>query len=285
MAVEPESRFYSSQRSRLHYLDWGNPDGPLLILIHGGRDSCRSWDWIARALHADWHVIAPDLRGHGDSDWSADGAYPMAGFVLDIANLIEHLGEIPATIVAHSLGGNIALRYAGSYPDRVRKLVSVEGMGPSAQTLRRQLLPPGEQLRSWIEDRRALDGRQARRYVTIDEAAKRLLESSPHFTSERAAHLALHGVRINDDGTYSWKYDNYTRGFAPVDTIRPRELWRAIDCPVLHLHGAASWGIDQLSDENLSCFGDVRVAMIEGAGHWPHHDDEAAFLAAIRAFL
>ena len=63
----PTSRHYFSQRLRLHYVDWGNPDAPPLLLVHGGRDHCRNWDWVAVALRKDWHIICPDLRGHGDS--------------------------------------------------------------------------------------------------------------------------------------------------------------------------------------------------------------------------
>ncbi|MGA3002432.1 MAG: alpha/beta fold hydrolase, partial [Acetobacteraceae bacterium] len=66
----PTSRIYFSQRLRLHYVDWGNPDAPPLLLVHGGRDHCRNWDWVATALQDEYHVIAPDLRGHGDSQWS-----------------------------------------------------------------------------------------------------------------------------------------------------------------------------------------------------------------------
>ena len=274
-----------SQRTRRPYLDWGNGDAPTLILVHGGRDSCRAWDWTAAALAGEWHVVVPDLKGHGDSDWSDDGAYPMAGFVLDLANLVEHLGGGPLTIVGHSLGGNIALRYTGSHPREVTRLVVIEGMGPSVQTLRRLALPPAEQLRSWVADRRALAGRHARHYRSIDEAAARLMEGNPHLTPDRAAHLTANGLRSHDDGSFTWKYDNYTRGFAPVDTERPRDLWRAITCPVLLVHGADSWAVEQLSDENLSCFGDARVAMIAGAGHWPHHDREKNFLNVVSAFL
>ncbi len=71
----PTSRIFFSQRLRLHYVDRGNPDAPPLLLVHGGRDHCRNWDWVAQALRKDWHVICPDLRGHGDSQWSPDGNY------------------------------------------------------------------------------------------------------------------------------------------------------------------------------------------------------------------
>src|ERR1700745_2464958 len=78
----PTSRIYFSQLCRLHYVDWGNPDAPPLLLVHGGRDHCRNWDWVADALRRDWHVLAPDLRGHGDSQWSPDGNYSIAGYVM-----------------------------------------------------------------------------------------------------------------------------------------------------------------------------------------------------------
>ena len=112
----PTSRIYFSQRLRLHYVDWGNPTAPPLLLVHGGRDHCRNWDWVATALRRDWHVLAPDLRGHGDSQWSPDGNYSMSAYIYDLAQLIHQQELAPVTIVAHSLGGNIALRYAGVYP-------------------------------------------------------------------------------------------------------------------------------------------------------------------------
>ena len=104
----PTSHTYFSQRLRLHYVDWGNPEAPPLLLLHGGRDHCRNWDWVAQALRLEWHVIAPDLRGHGDSEWSADGHYTMESYIYDLAQLIHQQKLAPVSIVAHSLGGNIA---------------------------------------------------------------------------------------------------------------------------------------------------------------------------------
>src|SRR5215471_18071611 len=130
VAPGPTSRNYISQRLRLHYVDWGNPDAPPLILLHGGRDHCRNWDWVAEALRDRYHIIAPDLRGHGDSAWSASGHYTMANHIYDLAQLIHQQELAPVAIVAHSLGGNIASRYAGIYPEAVRRLVVIEGLGP-----------------------------------------------------------------------------------------------------------------------------------------------------------
>src|SRR3990167_9759445 len=93
--IGPTSQSYISQRTRLHYADWGNPDAPPLVLLHGGRDHCRNWDWTAEALRKDWHVICPDLRGHGDSEWNNNGHYPVMGYVYDLAQLIHQLGAPP----------------------------------------------------------------------------------------------------------------------------------------------------------------------------------------------
>ena len=93
----PTSRIYFSQRLRLHYVDWGNPSAPPLLLVHGGRDHCRNWDWVAEELRRDWHIIAPDLRGHGDSEWSRTGTYTTAGYIYDLAQLIHQLGTAPVT--------------------------------------------------------------------------------------------------------------------------------------------------------------------------------------------
>src|SRR5690606_17039089 len=83
----PQSRFFHSRGLRLHYLDWGNAGAPVLILVHGGLEHARVWDQLARQLSADWQVVVPDLRGHGDSDWSSGGAYAIADMVPDLAAL------------------------------------------------------------------------------------------------------------------------------------------------------------------------------------------------------
>jgi pimeloyl-ACP methyl ester carboxylesterase len=108
----PASHFYRSRRLKLHYTDWGNVGAPMLILLHGGRDHGRSWDWVARILANRFHVVAPDLAGHGDSEWSNGGDYPFHDFVYDLALLIDHLSVKRVSIVGHSFGGNIGLRFS-----------------------------------------------------------------------------------------------------------------------------------------------------------------------------
>jgi pimeloyl-ACP methyl ester carboxylesterase len=284
----PTSQSYISQRLRLHYVDWGNASAPPLILVHGGRDHCRNWDWVARALRRDWHIIAPDLRGHGDSAYSPSGDYSMSAFVYDLAQLIHGQKLAPVRIVAHSLGGNIALRFAGLYPEAVSRLVAIEGMGGSQPVLaRRAETPIAERLKQWIDQQRALAGRLPRRYASIEEALARMQAENAHLTPEQARYLTVHGVSQNEDGTYSWKFDNYVRGFSPVDLTAEEQhsLWSRIACPTLLVYGKESWASNPEEDGRIRHFANARVVSFEGAGHWVHHDRLDAFVDTLNAFL
>lgn len=284
----PTSHSYFSQRLRLHYVDWGNPDARPLLLVHGGRDHCRNWDWVAAALRDDWHIIAPDLRGHGDSDWAADGHYDMAAYIYDLAQLIHQQNLAPVTIIAHSLGGNIALRYSGLYPDNVRALVAIEGLGlPPRMLEERRAKPFDQRMREWIEEKRKLSGRLPRRYGSVEEAYARMQEENKHLSPAQARHLTVHGVNQNEDGTYSWKFDNYVRAFPPYDMPHGavEELWGRISCPTLLVNGRESWASDPQEDGRLQHFRHAEVARFDGAGHWVHHDRLEEFIATARAFI
>ncbi len=288
MITGPTTHSFVSQRLRLRYADWGNPDAPPLILLHGGRDHCRSWDWVAEALRDDWHILAPDLRGHGDSDWSVNGDYSPMANVYDLAQLIHQRGLAPVTIVAHSYGGNIALRYTGVYPETVRKLVAIEGLGPSPRVLEERFgQPVDERVRTWIEARRAASGRQPRRYPTLEDAYQRMKEENHHLTDEQARHLTVHGISQNEDGTYSWKFDNAFRVFPPFDLPQAdiHALWSRITCPTLLMYGTDSWASNPEEDGRLQYFRNARVIEYENAGHWLHHDQFDRFVADLRAFL
>jgi pimeloyl-ACP methyl ester carboxylesterase len=281
----PTSRIYFSQRLRLHYVDWGNAGAPPLLLLHGGRDHCRSWDWVAAALRRDWHVLAPDLRGHGDSQWSANGDYAMTGYVYDLAQLIHQQELAPATIIAHSLGGMIALRYAGIYPERVRRLVAIEGLGPSPRRQReRARQPVAERLQHWIAAQRGLAGRLPRRYARLEDAFRRMREANAHLSPEQAWHLTQYGVNQNEDGTYSWKFDNYVRLEPPCDltSAEIEELWGRITCPTLLVYGQESRVSNPQEDGRARHFRNARVVTLAGAGHWVHHDRLDAFLELLR---
>ena len=291
MTLEPEDDFgptshsFVSQRLRLNYVDWGNPAKPTLILLHGGQDHARSWDWVARALRDDWHVICPDLRGHGDSAWSPDGAYAISYYVADLAQLIEQQGADPVSIVAHSWGGAVSIRYAGIYPERVRRLVAIEGVGWG--NLIGTVPPVHERWRTWIEARRALSARSAKRYATLEQAYARMREQNGFLSDEQARHLTIHGVSRNEDGSWSWKFDNYTRSPGPVDIsdVELQELWGRITCPVLLVHGKDSWATNPAEDGRAASFRDAQVLSLENAGHWVHHDRFDTFIQALRDFL
>ena len=277
-----------SQRLRLHYVDWGNEGAPTLILLHGGRDHCRNWDWVAQELRNDWHIIAPDLRGHGDSAWSSDGEYSPRANVYDLAQLVHQLNAGPVSIVAHSYGGNISLRYAGIYPDMVKKLVVIEGLGPSPRMLsERSSVPPDKRMRDWIESKRAAAGRTPRKYASLEEAYTRMKDENAYLSDTQARHLTIHGISQNEDGTYSWKFDNYFRVMMPHDMPQEdlEQLWANIACPTLLLYGEKSWASNPAEDGRLRHFRNAEVKLYKDAGHWLHHDKFDEFVADLKAFL
>jgi len=283
--VGPTSHYYYSQRLKLHYVDWGNTEAAPLLLLHGGRDHARNWDWVALALRASYHIIAPDLRGHGDSEWARGGQYAMIDYVLDVAQLLEQLQLFPITIIGHSLGGAIACQYSGVYPERVKQLVAIEGLGPPPGHTRRG--PAYERMRDWIAQMRSYAGRQARRYASLDEAVRRMQEANKRLTAEQAYHLTLHGTCRNEDGTYTWKFDNYVRSQSPYEfnVEEARSIWQRITCPTLLLRGTESWATDPMHDGRARAFQQVRCVNISRAGHWVHHDQLEEFLGVVRAFF
>jgi pimeloyl-ACP methyl ester carboxylesterase len=284
----PTSRIYFSQRLRLHYVDWGNPGAPPLVLVHGGRDHCRNWDWVAQALRHDWHILAPDLRGHGDSQWSPDGSYSIAAYIYDLAQLIHQQELAPVTIVAHSLGSMITLRYTGIYPENVRKLVAIEGLGIAPRSMvERAKQPIADRMQRWIEEQRGLSGRMPRRYASIEESLHRMQEANRFLSPEQARHLTQHGVNQNEDGTYSWKFDNYVRADRPygMTQVETEDLWSRIACPTLLVYGKESWASNPEQDGRIRHFKNAKVVEFEGAGHWVHHDRLDGFLDLLRGFL
>src|SRR5215472_4697569 len=285
----PTSHFYFSQRLRLHYVDWGNHGAPHLLLIHGGRDHCRNWDWVAERLMDRYHIVAPDLRGHGDSAWAVGGNYSEINYIYDIAQLVHQKQMAPVTIIAHSLGGSIGLLYSGLFPDTVEKIVAIEGLGPSPQMMERmRSMPIEERMRSWIKMRRESSGRVPRKYATLEDADARMREENTHLDEDQAWHLTIHGAVQNEDGTYSWKFDNYVRmggGVGGLSTNDQHQIWSCITAPVLLVRGMESWASDPIADGRAKHFKNARLANIEGAGHWSHHDKLDVFMGHVDSFL
>jgi pimeloyl-ACP methyl ester carboxylesterase len=284
----PTSHIYYSQRLRLHYVDWGNEGAPPLLLVHGNRDHCRNWDWIAEALRGDYHIIAPDLRGHGDSQWVIGGTYPLVDYVYDIAQLIHQKQLAPLTVIGHSLGGHIAMQYAGMNPESVRRLISIEGFGPpSAWIAARAKRGAAQRMQDWVLQLRDLAGRLPRKYTGIEEAVQRMREANAFLSEAQARHLTIYGMSQNEDGTYSWKFDNYVRAHSPYlfNEAEMAELWGNIACHTLLIRGNQSWAGDPVKDGRAGYLKQAEVVAIDKAGHWVHHDQLPQVLAAIRSFL
>ena len=282
----PTSHYFYSMRLKLHYVDWGNHDKPPLLLIHGGRDHARNWDWVAQDLRRDYHIVAPDLRGHGDSQWAIGAGYSMVDYTLDVAQLLDALKPFPITIIGHSLGGSIALQYTGTYPGRVKQVVAIEGLGPPPQMIREDK-PAQERMHEWIGEMQALSRRHPHRYKTLDDATARMRDANPNLSAEQARHLTVHGCYRDEDGTYLWKFDNYVRAASPYlfNMRDARALWEQITCPVLLLRGTESWASDPEKDGRATAFRDYRRVNIAKAGHWVHHDQLQILLRTVREFL
>jgi len=288
-AQQPTRGRFCNVRMPLSYVEWARHGAPLAILIHGNRDHARSWDPIAVQLHRTHHVIAPDLRGHGDSDWSQDGRYNYAAYLSDLAALCETLRvtpDRPVTLVGHSLGAHVALRFAGARPDLVRSLVALEAVSaPTPIDVRRSAMAMDERLRSWFDERRETAAAQSRAFATITEAAERMLSKHGYLTRAQAQHLTRHGVRRRG-GAWRWKYDPYVAvwPFPELDIDEAEALWRRVACPALLIFGERSWP-STTPARLVATLPDAREVRLADSGHWPQHDALDACLAAIIPFL
>ncbi len=285
MAHEPISQFYYSHRLKLHFWDWGDNGKPNLILVHGGMDHARSWDRIAEVFRNDFRILAPDLRGHGDSSWAYGSLYGLAEYVLDLSALADIAGRFPVYLIGHSLGAAIVLQYAGIYPDRVQKLVAIEGVSPPQGVPSTR--PAYERLREWIEVMRQYEKKAPHKYPDLDAACERMYKANPHLSPETARHLTLYGSNWSADGSLTWKFDNYVRALAVyglnMDDVR--QTWSQIRCPVLLFRGLDSWTQDPGKEGHIQSIPGYRLIEAPDAGHWLHHDQPEFFLEHARTFF
>lgn len=286
----PIERRFLNSRMPLSYTEWPHDGAPLAILIHGSRDHSRSWDALAEALQPDYHVIAPDLRGHGDSSWSQDGRYDFAGYLSDLSALANQLGlssQRQAILIGHSLGAHIALRFSGAYPERVRRIVAIEAVGaPLAIEEERFSQTIEQSTRNWLEERHAASLTAPRIFASAGEAVERMRGRHAFLTAAQARHLTRHGLRPAGNAGWEWKHDPYLAvwAFPDISMDDARALWRNIACPALLLYGEQSWP-SSLPAELLHHIRDAREVRLPESGHWPQHDAFDACRAAITAFL
>lgn len=287
MVTEPRDHLFESDRLQLHYVVHGDESKAPLLLIHGGNDHARSWDFVAARLIDRYAVYAPDLRGHGESGWQSGGAYLMSSYIADLARLIEALDRGPVRIVGHSLGGCVALEYAISFPERVSKLVSIEGLY-SVSPFDRPGLPQSEQTRLYVEEIEEFSRRKPRRYPSLEAAERRMAEGNRRLTPKMVRHLTQHAVRQQEDGSFVWKYDNYVRMMRPLSPTLDdaKRLWRSLRTPTLIVSGSEGyWSKLSYRDEMTEAVPGARVVTLAGAGHWVHHDRFDEFVTLIRDFL
>lgn len=255
------------------------------------RDHARSWDWVAKHFAPTRHVVAPDLRGHGDSAWSPDGAYATSDFVSDLADVVEALDVAPFDLVGHSLGGHIALRFSAAFPEHVRSLCVIEGVElPIVRNQRQRPITSPLRLRNWIVGRREGRGRRPHYYQTVDAAEARMAQQHPAMDAAAVAHLTRQGLIAEAGKGLRWKYDNACRWRAPDDAhgldldLDLDDVLDAISCKTLLAYGDSSW-IAVPSASRLERLPGRQLAMFPGASHWLHHQSREPFIRALEDFL
>ena len=257
---------------RLHYVDWGGEHLPPMVLLHGMRDSARSWGTFAHSLKDEFRIIALDSRGHGDSDWADSGGYTFKHHVSDVETLFESLDLDGAVVVGHSAGGRYAWAYAVAHPHRVRALIVVDiDPDPENAQTTRDFADIAEEPDSWD---------------TLDQFIERIRERQT-YTGERELTAQAEAVsRLTDEGTYAWKAD--IRIVTEYERPDLWDEWGKIRCPVLLVRGRQSRLLTHATAVMMRAAlpaSQVRLAELEGGGHWFHQDFPGAFEATVRWFL
>lgn len=273
---EPEDRTVRANGMNFHYLEWGDSANPTLVMLHGVSQQAHSWDFVSLALSPAYHVIALDQRGHGDTDWAADGVYSLDSMQADIDGVIDALGLDGFNLMGHSMGGRNGFIWASRHPGTLRSLTIVD-TGPETQR-RGQ-----DRIREFRELPNNLD--------SFQEFADRVKEYTGR-TEEQVLGALKYSIRQMADGKWAWKWDPATRnrtrsGTDPKwTTERLWECVESVDCPSLVVRGSRS---DIFSEETLAKMGEVMsdctTETIKDAGHLVQGDNPVDFIAAAQGLL
>lgn len=279
------------QRLAVH--QWGAPAAPLLVMLHGWMDVAASFQFVVDALQRDWRVIAPDARGFGLSGWPAQeqggGYYSFPDYLADLDALLERYAPSGAVnLVGHSMGANVACLYAGVRPERVRRVVDLEGFGMGD----RPAASAPAQLQAWLAEMREPPSMSS--YEALDGVVARLRKNNPRLSTARATFLAEHWSRRRADGRYEILADpaHKMRSPRPYRLDEASAVWARVTAPVLHVEGRESTTLRWLAGEQpldafrarFAAFRDWRQVELAEAGHMLHHDQPEQVAALIEDF-
>jgi len=289
-----QSRYVDVRGLRQHVVTWGDPAAPVVLMLHGWMDVGASFQFLVDALRDDWHVVAPDLRGFGRSQWQPQG-YWFQDYVADLDALVEEFApDTPVRLVGHSLGGNIVMHYAGVRRDRVAAVVALDGFGIPFET---PDVAPAK-LAKWLDALR--DPPEFKPYASLAAVATRLQKTNPRLSRDKAEFLASWWARELPDGRAELSSD--PRHKMPFPTVYRMEeifaVWESITAPVLWVAAAQSdiprWldpaeagrqdGLDGIR-ARLAHVPTGTLAIVQDAGHMVHHDQPDAVARVIEPFL
>ena len=287
--MEPKSeRIALKTGLSYHVLSWNGPpeSDHTVVLIHGFLDLAWGWRRTAEKLAEHFHVIAPDMRGHGDSDRvGAGGYYYFADYLADLDDVLGRLGAKRLSLVGHSMGGAIASYYAATFPERIFRLALLEGLGPPESTT----IGP-DRMREFIASWRKVVDRSPRFEASLGDAARRLRKHDRLLDAGLALELAERGT-IKEERGYRFKHDPLHYGIGPYgfETAIAQRFWHAVRCPVLLVDGAESEFVKLLSpaelERRMSSFATARRAILPNAGHMIQRHQPDALAALLRDFL
>jgi pimeloyl-ACP methyl ester carboxylesterase len=282
-----ESTYLTVRGLRYHLRTWGHPDAPPLYCMHGWMDASASYQFLVDSLTRDWRIVAPDWRGEGLSQWAMAGTYVYEEYVADLDAILEALSPAtPVDLVGHSRGGNIVSMYAGIRPERVRRVVNIEGFG----LRRRNAEETPDHLAKWLAEQRA--PKPQRDYATFEDLASQIRVHNTRLSAERAAFLARHWG-MESDGRIKLRADPALQrmGSSLYRLEEQMAIWRRIKAPLLWIEAAESENRKRhtLSPDEYNarraCFQTATVKEIQNAGHMVHLEQPEELARLIEAFL
>ncbi len=274
--VLPESHEVQVGQMRFHYLDWGNKQLPPVVFLHGGALNAHTWDLVCLALRDDYHCIALDQRGHGDSDWAEDADYSMDAQLGDTKGFVDKIGLDKFILVGMSLGAINSLAFAVNHPERLNKLVIIDA-GPE---MRR---PGSSRIRDFVNG--------VAETVTIEAIIEKALEFNPRRDPVILRRSLMHALRQQPDGTWRWKYDRRRFQVLDQETHRAERAALAdglsrIKCPTMIVRGGES---DVFHEEDgirlAQRLPDGRFVTVPRAGHTVQGDNPKDLVAELRHFF